>query len=83
MIEDAIQSEKYAAACREGWAADDLVIAAKEKKRPFMLLRPRMFREGNQWCALYGENLQEGVAGFGDSPEEAALSFDSEWIKKI
>jgi len=22
------------------------------------------------WCALYGDNLQDGVVGFGESPEE-------------
>ena len=27
--------------------------------------------DGDQWCALYGENLQEGVAGFGRTPAEA------------
>jgi len=21
------------------------------------------------WCALYGDNLQDGVVGFGESPE--------------
>lgn len=28
-------------------------------------------KDGNQWCVLWGENLQEGIAGFGDTPEEA------------
>lgn len=27
--------------------------------------------DGDMWCALLGENLQEGVAGFGDTPQEA------------
>ena len=30
-----------------------------------------VFLDGNQWCALVGENLQEGVAGFGDTPSDA------------
>lgn len=51
-----------------------------ERGRPFMLLRPRMFPDGNQWCALYGENLQDGVAGFGDTPAAAAIQFDIEWL---
>jgi hypothetical protein len=54
--------------------------AELEKARPFMLLRPRMFPDGNQWCALYGENIQEGVAGFGDTPAKAAVQFDIEWL---
>ena len=56
--------------------------AAMELKRPFMLLRPRIFIDGNQWCALYGENLQDGVAGFGDTPAKAATQFDFEWLNK-
>ena len=27
--------------------------------------------DGSQWCALVGENLQEGVAGFGETQGEA------------
>ena len=27
--------------------------------------------DGNLWCALVGENLQEGLAGFGTTPSEA------------
>ena len=51
-----------------------------ERSRPFMLLRPRVFPAGNQWCALYGSNLQEGVAGFGDTPAKAAVDFDVQWL---
>lgn len=25
-------------------------------------------KDGNQWCALYGEDLQAGIAGFGNTP---------------
>ena len=51
-----------------------------ERCRPFMLLGPRVFPDGNQWCALYGENLQEGVAGFGDTPAKASVDFDIQWL---
>ena|SRR3990167_4565077 len=57
--------------------------AACEQRRPFVQLRPRVFLDGNQWCALYGENTQDGVAGFGDSPEYAAWNFDRAWCEKI
>lgn len=52
----------------------------QERARPFVLLRPRLFPEGNQWCALYGDNTQEGVAGFGDTPAQASIQFDIEWL---
>lgn len=51
----------------------------RERMRPFYLLRPALRLDGNQWCALYGENLQEGVAGFGDTPAKAAEAFDVAW----
>ena len=61
----------------EHWAA-----AGREQLRPFMLLRPRMLLDGNQWCALYGDNLHDGVAGFGDTPAKASLAFDMAWLNE-
>jgi len=52
----------------------------RERIRPFMLLRPKIFPDGNQWCALYGENIQDGVCAFGDTPAKAAAQFDIEWL---
>ncbi len=60
--------------------AQEFYASAYEMRRPFVLLKPSMKPDGNQWCALYGENLQEGVAGFGDTPEKAAVQFDLEWL---
>jgi hypothetical protein len=54
----------------------------EERLRPFMLLRPRMFPDGNKWCALYGDNLQDGVCGFGDTPHAAAAAFDLAWTSE-
>jgi len=51
----------------------------RQIKRPSVLFRPRLFQDGDQWCALYGEDLQEGCAGFGATPEEAMKSFDEAW----
>lgn len=39
-------------------------------------LRPRL--DGDKWCVLWGENLQEGISAFGDTPEEAMTNFDYE-----
>lgn len=51
-----------------------------ERKRPFYLLQPNVFPDGDKWCALYGTNLMIGVAGFGPTPESAARQFDIEWL---
>jgi hypothetical protein len=55
---------------------------ACDQSAPSLLLRPRLFVDGNQWCALYGENLQEGVAGFGDTPDKAMRNFDLNWCEQ-
>jgi hypothetical protein len=57
--------------------------AAYGMMRPSVVWRPRIFIDGNAWCALYGENLQDGVAGFGDSPADAMYAFDKAWCAKL
>ncbi len=49
----------------------------------FAMLKPSFQRDGNQWCVLYGESLQSGVAGFGDSLHQAIMDFNSQWYKAI
>lgn len=39
-------------------------------------------KDGDKWCCLFGRNLQEGLAGFGSTPEEACKDFDERWHKK-
>ena len=41
------------------------------------------YLDGNAWCALYGPNIQEGICGFGDSPEEAIMNFYAEFVNPI
>lgn len=57
--------------------------AANEQMRPCVVFKPTLSMDGNQWCALLGANLHDGVAGFGDSPAAAMYAFDIEWSKKI
>ena len=64
-------------------AAYELMQAGREQQRPFVLMRPKIYLDGNSWCALYGENLQDGICGFGDTPEKASIAFDAEWITAI
>lgn len=54
-----------------------------EMTRPSMLWRPALKRDGDQWCALYGENLQEGVSGFGPTPDMAMSAFDKAWHEHL
>ena len=54
-------------------------MCTADRTLPHVVLRPRIFKDGNQWCMLYGDNLQDGVAGFGATPAEAADDFDKKW----
>jgi len=39
------------------------------------------YKDGNQWCFLYGDNIQEGICGFGDTIYQAAKEFYLELCK--
>jgi hypothetical protein len=64
-------------------AAQEAQITAMEQRAPHVLMRPRIFPDGDQWCALYGEDLQMGVAGFGNTPEGACADFDRNWQQTL
>ncbi len=53
----------------------DLVIA------PHRTFTPRLFIDGNMWCALYGDDLQVGIAGFGETPHKAVMAFDDAFYR--
>lgn len=60
-----------------------IVEAAAFLAAPHTRMRPRLFIDGSAYCALYGENLMDGCAGFGDSPEKAMADFDKNWGRKL
>ncbi len=62
--------------------AQECSAAANEHQRPCVLFRPAIFPDGSAWCALYGKNIQEGVAGFGETPAAAAADFDRNWFNQ-
>ena len=39
-------------------------------------IKPVLSKDGNQFCYLLGENLQEGIAGFGDTVAQAMYDFN-------
>ena len=50
-----------------------------EEMNLFAMLKPKIFMDGNQWCVLYGEDIQSGIAGFGDTPRLAVYAFNKQW----
>lgn len=57
----------------------EIYVVSEQMQRPSVLMRPRVYIDGNMWCALYGDDLQNGVAGFGLSPADAMADFDKNW----
>mgnify|MGYP003577421239 CR=1 FL=1 len=82
MSSPAEQAQVYAAE-RAFLAADADLATAQERSRPSILLRPALFVDGDRWCALYGANLQDGLAAFGRSPAEAFAAFDAAWFETL
>jgi len=37
------------------------------------------FKDGNSWCVLLGNDLQDGIAGFGNTPAVALQAFEDEF----
>lgn len=68
-----------------GWHMEmikqEFVNAALELQRPSILFKPTLTKDGNAWIALFGDNLQEGVVGCGDTPGQAMRDFDNNWHK--
>ena len=62
---------------------NEFLNTAFEMQRPSTVHKPKLSIDGDKWCALYGENLQDGVAGFGDSPAQALSDFDKNWHKTL
>jgi len=54
--------------------------AAYEQMRPSVVFKPSLSQDGDMWCALFGDNLQGGVAGFGETPAKAMWAFDTAWL---
>ncbi len=61
---------------------EQMYATAEEMRRPSVLFRPALFIEGSQWCALLGADLATGVAGFGDTPDDAMTAFDQAFWKE-
>lgn len=56
--------------------------AAWEYQRPSVVFKPVLSKDGDMWCALFGDNLQIGVAGFGPRPCDAMWAFDNAWLNE-
>ena len=46
------------------------------------LFNAKISIDGDMWCWLHGDNLQDGVAGFGKTPYLAALDFNKNFMNQ-
>lgn len=58
----------------------EIYAVSHEMQRPSVLYRPQIMADGTMWCVLLGDNLQEGVSGFGKTPAEAMAAFDQAFL---
>ena len=48
----------------------------------FALIKPKLYKDDNQWYCVYGRNRQVGIVGSGDTPHEAVLNWNAVWNKR-
>jgi hypothetical protein len=49
--------------------------------KPYETFTPKITKDGALWCALYGDNLHDGISGFGLTPFLAVMAFDEAFSK--
>jgi len=40
------------------------------------ILQPVLFKDGNDYCCVYGANIENGISGRGETPEKALQDWD-------
>lgn len=58
-------------------------LVEQQEYQKFALLKPKIGRDGNQFYILLGENLQDGISGFGDTLYLAILDFNKSFVTTI
>lgn len=61
---------------------EQFCATAMEMARPSVLFKPTLSIDGDQWCALLGDDLVSGLAGFGKTPADAMAAFDTAFYKQ-
>ena len=59
------------------------VLVQNEEMNLFTLLKPKLYRDGNVWCVLFGDNSIDGIAGYGETPMLAIYDFNKKWHEPI
>ena len=62
----------------EEYTCVEIIEVEESEKRKL-----QMTKDGDQYCVLFGDDIQKGISGFGDTPEEAIDNFCDAWPKII
>jgi hypothetical protein len=57
------------------------LLETEQQYKIFSMLKPKMYKDGGKWCVLYGDNIQDGVVGFGTTPHKAILKWNEQFNK--
>jgi len=60
-------------------ALTDEIANLRILARPCVVLHVPARKDGDMFCALFGGDLQVGVSGWGNTPDEALDDFDRRW----
>jgi hypothetical protein len=52
-------------------------------RSPSAVRRPKLFLRGRTWVALLGPSADEGIVGFGATPEAALHAFDGSYLRAL
>jgi len=58
-------------------------LIEQEEMNLVRTLNPKIFIDGNKWCVLYGENVQDGICGFGHTPRKAIYDFNKAFNESL
>lgn len=59
------------------------LYAAAHPGSPSAVRRPQVFHKSGTWIALLGDNLEEGIVGYGDTIEAALHTFDARYLSAL
>lgn len=48
-----------------------------------VIVEAKLYRDGDRWCVMIGENIQEGVVGFGKQIWQAILEFKTNFRNEL
>jgi hypothetical protein len=73
-IQDLINSQLELVNCQ--------LLEAQRKSSWATVLGLVPYKDGDCWCVLYGDDIQSGICGFGESPSKAMLAFNDAFISR-